>query len=145
MSDQTDLFERFCNESKKMQDLLQLMMSAVRNQNRLGIPLPDEYMEWEETLNNLQTPMTGGLFDITTEISTLREVKDIADELYILQDILSQQKKSIQMLYTVLDDKQNYLAIDMLRNIRGREDTIRQLQRHARQAYEGVSPHRYSE
>ena len=127
-----------------MQDILQLMMSAVRNQNRLGIPLPEEYTEWEETLDDLQKPMTGGLFDITTEISTLREVKDIVDELHMLQDVLNQQTKSIQMFYTVLDDRQNYLAIDMLRNIRGREDTLRQLQRHARQAYDGVSPHNYS-
>ncbi len=72
MIDQTDLFEKFCADSNKMQEALEHMLRATKAYHRFGIPLPERFGEWQATFEDLEQPSIGGLFDITSEIGKLR-------------------------------------------------------------------------
>src|ERR1700730_18673817 len=98
MTTQTDLFERFCGRSEKMQAALENMISAANLYNEYGTPLPYEYSEWEKAVEVLQSPTKEGIFDISDEISKLREIMDIVDELNAIEDVIRQQKRALEML-----------------------------------------------
>jgi len=116
------------------------MLNAIRNHNDpLRIPLPPEYHEWEETIEELQQPSTGGLFDITNEISNLREIKDIIDELHMIDDVLNQQKRALKMYKNVLEDNHDKSVMKLARNVEFRKSIIEQLQKDANQTYGAVS------
>jgi Asp-tRNA(Asn)/Glu-tRNA(Gln) amidotransferase C subunit len=139
MAKQTELFEQFCRDPEKIQQLLQFITIADRDLKRFDTPLPGEYSYWQKALADLQKPIGDGLFDINGEITTLQEIKDIRDELRMIEDVLRQQIKSVEMMYNVLERRQIYRADEMLQNIQGRIDIIKQLQQDARQAYDGVN------
>jgi len=116
------------------------MLNAIRNHNGpMRIPLPPEYHEWEEAIEELQQPSTGGLFDITNEISNLREIKDITDELHMIDDVLNQQKRALKMYRNVLVDNHDKSVVKLARNVDVRKHTIEQLQKDANQTYGAVS------
>lgn len=78
------------------------------------------------------------MFDITEEIRKLREIKDIQDELQMIEDVVIQQTTTIRKL----DDALGYYDVPVakaLLNVKNGRDIIQSFQRDGRQAYEEVS------
>jgi len=103
--------------------------------------LTADFLALNAEFEKLQQPTTGGLFDITTEIDRLKEIKDITDELHMVEDVLAQQSEAILLL----DDlyMRDYLLSEsttkMLQNARYRKSTIKQLQKDTQQTYSAVT------
>jgi hypothetical protein len=78
------------------------------------------------------------VFDITEEIRKLREIKDIQDELQMIEDVVIQQTTAIHKL----DDALGYYDVPVakgLLNVKNGRDIIQSFQRDGRQAYEEVN------
>ncbi|KAG9232578.1 hypothetical protein BJ875DRAFT_485935 [Amylocarpus encephaloides] len=89
----------------------------------------------------LKSYRMSGLYDITSEIKNLREIKDISDELHMIEDVLGQQKKSLRMFENVAHgegDLEN-LASKLLQGVELRTETIEQLHHDARHTYKWAS------
>ncbi|CAG8971845.1 hypothetical protein HYALB_00001956 [Hymenoscyphus albidus] len=141
MAAQTDLFDKFCNDSSRFQEV-QLSMQKVREPNTPGTPgdiTDPELEELKKELHELQQPRTGSLFDITVEITKLREIMDIQDELHMIEDVLEQQIRAILRLDDVLHFKRDNSAPDLLSKIENRRGMIAQLQADAQRPYEGAN------
>ncbi|PVH73425.1 hypothetical protein DL98DRAFT_51819 [Cadophora sp. DSE1049] len=136
MVDQTILFDDFCDGSRRLQTTLEKVIGAIRDRES-GIPLPEEYEEWEKTLGDLQQPATGGLSDITQEITNLREIKDISDELRMIEDVISQQQLALNMFHDIAGRKK-WAADTLLQNTRKRKETIEQLHKDASHTYSQI-------
>src|SRR5258708_3437094 len=137
MADQTDLFASFCGDSEKLQNRLKLMILSIRT-----LPaFPSVFHRWDETFEELQEPSAGGLFDITKEIANLKEIKDISDELNMIEDVLNQQKKALNMFENVAGGKNQseQLARKLQQRVEERRGTIEQLKRDAKHTYQWVS------
>lgn len=138
MSAQTDLFDKFCEDSRRLQEV-QLSIPDAPELNKSEDDTGSELEDLERELHALQQPTTGSLFDITVEITKLREIMDIEDELHMIEDILHQQTKAVLMLDDVLHFKRDNPAPDLLNKIEYRRGAIQNLQADAQRPYEGVS------
>ncbi|KAG4431028.1 hypothetical protein IFR05_013486 [Cadophora sp. M221] len=137
MAHQTSLFEKFCDDSRRLQTTLEKVISAIRHRER-GVSLPDSYEDWEEELSELQQPTTGGLSDITQEIANLREIKDISDELHMIEDVISQQQRALNMFDGAVIGVEKWLPEKLLQNTQKRKRTIEQLHRDASHTYSWI-------
>ncbi|KAH7397978.1 hypothetical protein BKA64DRAFT_673281 [Cadophora sp. MPI-SDFR-AT-0126] len=136
MVEQTILFDDFCTSSRRFQTTLEKVIGALRDRER-GTPLPEEYEEWEKALSDLQQPAPGDLSDITREIISLRQIKNISDELNMIEDVISQQQRALTMLHNVLG-QERWASEKLLRNIRNRKATVEQLHKDASHTYKQI-------
>lgn len=142
MAAQTDLFDKFCEDSSRFQEV-QLSIPDALNQKKSGEITNPELEDLEKELHDLQQPTQGSLFDITVEITKLREIMDIEDELHMIEDVLHQQIKAILMLDDVLHFKKDNPAPDLLNKVEHRRGTIEKLQADAQRPYKGVGFSKY--
>jgi hypothetical protein len=78
------------------------------------------------------------VFDITEEVRKLREIKDIQDELQMIENVLIQQTTAIHNL----DDVLGYYDIPIAKaflNLKNGRDIVQSFQRDAKQAHEEAS------
>lgn len=78
------------------------------------------------------------MFDITEEIRKLREIKDIQDELQMIDDVFLKQTTAIHALDIALGYNDVPVA-KALRSLKKDRDIIRQYQSDAKQAYAEVN------
>jgi hypothetical protein len=78
------------------------------------------------------------VFDITEEVRKLREIKDIQDELQMIENVLIQQTTAIRKLDDVLDYYDVPVAKALL-NVKNGREIVQSFQRDAKQAYEEAS------
>jgi hypothetical protein len=78
---------------------------------------------------------------MTHEITNLREIEDISDELHMIEDILNQQKNAMKMFENVVDTdpKSGALARKLVQSVEARMGTIDQFHRDTRHTYQWVS------
>lgn len=78
------------------------------------------------------------MFDITEESVKLREIKDVQDELQMIEQVLIQQDKAVSKLSSTLRSRDKRVE-QALSNINKDVDIIHRYQLDARQAYDEVS------
>jgi hypothetical protein len=77
------------------------------------------------------------VFDITEEIRKLGEIKDIQDELQMIEDVVIQQTRAVLTLDDVVNDNSRSVA-KSLENVQRHRRTINRYQKDARQAHDEV-------
>jgi hypothetical protein len=77
------------------------------------------------------------VFDISEEIRKLSEIKDIQDELQMIEDVVIQQTRALLTLDDVLNDNSRSTA-SSLANVQRLRRTINRYQKDARQAHDEV-------
>jgi predicted ribosome quality control (RQC) complex YloA/Tae2 family protein len=144
MAHQTELFESFCDDSAILQKTLKDIVQALSTLRSLGRVL-DKFQSWEEIFEKLQGVSDDSadtkFFDMTHEITNLREIEDISDELHMIEDILNQQKNAMKMFENVVDTdpKSGALARKLVHSVEARMRTIDQFHRDTRHTYQWVS------
>lgn len=114
------------------------MILADNAYDSKGTPRPADYWEWKKDVEVLQGPTREGLFDISEEIVELRLIKDIIDELSMIEDVLKQQKRALEMLEGLPYAGPIYRPSMLLPKLVHRKITIEGLQIDARQVYNSV-------
>lgn len=126
-----------------MQAILEKLIPATKIylEDNDDATLTADFLTLNAEFEKLQQPTTGGLFDITTEIDRLREIKDISDELHMVEDVLAQQSEAMLLLDDLYmqDYELSRLTSKMLQSARYRKSTIKQLQKDTQQTYNAVT------
>jgi hypothetical protein len=103
-----------------------------------GIARPSDYSDWKKEVEELQGPTRKGLFDISEEIVELKSIKDIIDELNMIEDVLKQQKRALEMLEDLPNGGDIYRPSNLLKRLDRRRMNIKGLQEDATQVYQSV-------
>jgi hypothetical protein len=138
MSTQTDLFEKISERSERRQNALENLIIADNLHDNQGTPRPAAYSEWKKDVEVLQGPTRNGLFDISDEILKLKEIKDIMDELSMIEDVLKQQRRALEMLEDLPYEEGIYRPSKLLARLERRKNNIESLRKDASQVYNSV-------
>ena len=68
----------------------------------------------------------------------MREVKDIDEELHMIEDVFRQQRKALLMFADILGNQESQAATDLFWAVKHRSGAVNQLGKGARQVYDSV-------